>query len=530
VQQGATGTSTITITRTNGFAGAVTLTATGLPNGVTAAFNPAAPTTNTSTLTFTASPTATVGTATVTVRGNSGTLAEQTATVALNVTAVTGGSGNTTWEFCTASQTPIWFAVQDGANGTWTRVTPTGTKFQFNITQAKGGVAYVLNVPDASVASASRNYAARMSASMRQELLMRNRPTSARTASYARALAGTYDLNVFYGTQAELNGSGTSQCLPGAGKTVNGSVAGLSGPLQSGTVTLGPSSASASSTTPTFQLNDVPDGALDLIAARSTTALSGTGVTFTLDKLIIRRGLNQANNSTIPVLDFGSAEAFDPVQANITIANLGTDVGYTFTSYFTAAGSGSTGAALFSLPNPGTGPFKYYGVPAAKQVAGDLHEAFVFGLPSLQSTDQFRFAGLYFKDATDRTVTLGASLNAPTVSVVASAPYARLRATGTIQAAYSKSISVSYTPETAAGNTATIGASEGYLAGSGTYDFTIPDFTAVAGWDNAYGLKAGVLTRWTVSGITFTGIGFGSGTPVEGSTFQAAARSGTITP
>ena len=46
VQQGANGTSTVNINRTNGFAGAVTLTATGLPNGVTAAFNPTAPTTN----------------------------------------------------------------------------------------------------------------------------------------------------------------------------------------------------------------------------------------------------------------------------------------------------------------------------------------------------------------------------------------------------------------------------------------------------------------------------------------------------
>src|SRR5438445_13866457 len=48
--QGANGTATVTITRTN-FAGAVTLSLGGAPAGVTGAFNPAAPTGTTSALT-----------------------------------------------------------------------------------------------------------------------------------------------------------------------------------------------------------------------------------------------------------------------------------------------------------------------------------------------------------------------------------------------------------------------------------------------------------------------------------------------
>lgn len=112
VQQGAAGNTTVTITRTNGFAGPVNLTATGLPNGVTAAFEPAATTANTSTLTLTASGTAAVGQATVTVRGNATGITEQTTTLTLTVTQAVGGSGNTTWEFCTASQTPLWLAIQ----------------------------------------------------------------------------------------------------------------------------------------------------------------------------------------------------------------------------------------------------------------------------------------------------------------------------------------------------------------------------------------------------------------------------------
>lgn len=532
VAQGATVTSTVNITRTNGFAGAVTLTATGVPNGVNATFNPTAPTTNSSTLTLTASPTATVGTATVTIHGNSGALTEQTTTLALTVTASSGGSGNTTWEFCTTGRTPIWFAVQDGANGTWTRVTPSGannTRFQFNITQAKGGIAYVVQSGAPSVESASRSFAARISADMQRALLVRNRPTR---ASYSKSLVLNFGLQIFYGTQTELNGQGTAQCLPGSGKTVNGSVTGLAPSTatttQSATISLGSSSAGASAASPTFQLKDVPDGALDLIASRATITISSTfEPSFAVDKLIIRRGVNAQNNSTLDPLAFAT-EGFDPVQANITVGNLGSEVASVITAYYTSAGTGAAGATLgFTLPSPG--PFKYYGVPTAKQVAGDLHVAIVGASPTALSEDQSRAAALFFKDPTDRTVTLGGALPLPTVSAAATTPYVRFRATGPLPTEYNQFVEISFTQGTAS-RSVEISASQGYLAGATTYDFTIPDFTGVAGWDNNWGPKQGAATTWDVSGTAFTGIGFGSGTPVEGSTFKNASRSGTITP
>ena len=77
------GTSTITVTELNGFTGNVTLAASGLSSGVTAAFSPN-PTTTTSTLTLTANGTATPGTVTVTITGTSGALSATT-TVALTV-------------------------------------------------------------------------------------------------------------------------------------------------------------------------------------------------------------------------------------------------------------------------------------------------------------------------------------------------------------------------------------------------------------------------------------------------------------
>jgi len=84
VTQGSTATDTITVTNVGGFTGSVTLSATGLPAGVTVAYG-TNPTSSTSVLTFTATSTATVGTATVTITGTSGTT---TATTTINLTVV----------------------------------------------------------------------------------------------------------------------------------------------------------------------------------------------------------------------------------------------------------------------------------------------------------------------------------------------------------------------------------------------------------------------------------------------------------
>jgi hypothetical protein len=90
IAEGLSAPNTITVTDLNGFTGSVTLTASGLPSGVTAAFatNPA---TGSSVLTLAASSTATVGTATVTITGTSGTLSAST-TIALTITAAASSS------------------------------------------------------------------------------------------------------------------------------------------------------------------------------------------------------------------------------------------------------------------------------------------------------------------------------------------------------------------------------------------------------------------------------------------------------
>src|SRR6266481_4570199 len=86
ITRGTTGTSTITVTPQNGFNGSVSLSASGLPSGVTASFNPSS-TASTSTLTLSAGSMATTGTVTVTVTGSSGSLTKTT-TISLTVQSV----------------------------------------------------------------------------------------------------------------------------------------------------------------------------------------------------------------------------------------------------------------------------------------------------------------------------------------------------------------------------------------------------------------------------------------------------------
>jgi hypothetical protein len=84
VGRGKSVTSTISVNKLNGFSGTVSLSATGLPKGVTATFNPAS-TSGSSTLTLKASSVANLGTAMVTIKGVSGSLKYST-TISLTTT------------------------------------------------------------------------------------------------------------------------------------------------------------------------------------------------------------------------------------------------------------------------------------------------------------------------------------------------------------------------------------------------------------------------------------------------------------
>jgi hypothetical protein len=163
VTDGSIGASTVTESISNGFNSAVTLSASGLPTGVTAAFSPTSITgAGTSTLTFTASSTATPGTYTVTVTGTpaSGTAETTTLTLTVSSAATPSFSLSATAASVTDGSTGTSTVTEAISNGFSSPVTlsasglPTGVTAAFSPTSITGSSTSTLTFTAASTATA----------------------------------------------------------------------------------------------------------------------------------------------------------------------------------------------------------------------------------------------------------------------------------------------------------------------------------------------------------------------------------------
>jgi hypothetical protein len=111
IQEGNAGNATVMITETD-FSGAIALSASGLPSGVTASFNPASTSTQ-SILNFAVSSSAALGTSTVTISGKSGNVTQST-TLALTISSSTSNGGLPTSFFALSNADPTDNPAIDG--------------------------------------------------------------------------------------------------------------------------------------------------------------------------------------------------------------------------------------------------------------------------------------------------------------------------------------------------------------------------------------------------------------------------------
>jgi hypothetical protein len=480
VQQGASATTTLTVARTGGFAGGITVTPTGATQGLTVTVAPNPVTSGTATITVAAAAGAATGAATITLTGASAGLPNATTSFGVTVTAGggTGGTNAVSYPFC-APALPVWVAYQS-ENGAWTRVQAgANNAYGFSI-GARGGIAYVMQ-------------------------------------------SGTdYDLTVTYGTAAELNAGGAGQCsaYPRGTKRLTGAVAGttMTDFVQ---VSLGPVSEFVAMGN-AFTLDSVPDVPLNLLASRSTMEME-TG-SITPNRLILRRNVNYANNSAIPTLDFNNAaEAFAPATANLTIAGAGSDTAFVSTTFSSGRFSfDGFGGGAFSF-NFGASPLRYAGVPSDRLQSGDSHVLFAFA----QGADTTSMRGLlaFVRTISDRSVTLGPAPAAAAVTSLGTTPYLRLRATSAGQSQYAGAASVDFVQGT---RTASVSATAAYFGGApATWDLAIPDLSA-AGFDAAWGLRPGARTDWSLTTFGANFLSVFSGTPADGTTLLTASKSGTL--
>ena len=111
VSRGSSAMATISIARTGGFGGSVSLSASGLPSGVTASFSASPTTGNSSVLTLAASSTAILGAATVTITATAGTISRSVPITLTVSDVVGGGSGPATVTSAVTGASP-WFNEQ----------------------------------------------------------------------------------------------------------------------------------------------------------------------------------------------------------------------------------------------------------------------------------------------------------------------------------------------------------------------------------------------------------------------------------
>jgi hypothetical protein len=270
---GASGNSTITITRTN-LTADVALSLASPPPGITGVFTPATFTGTTlqSTLALTVGAGVAAGNYTVTVQGVGGSPAlTRTATVTVTVTGG-GGGGNIVWEFCNTGDVPLKFWRLSGT--TWAEVTPTvgatTTQFAFTIASASGGVAYTLSNTSGFVARASTSSRPRSLSEISKKGRAMTKAAQAAVRSQDGSLTDPYfDTQVFLAQTTELSAF-RETCITTpttVSKTFN-----VSGQVGSETGFLGYDGASASLTSQTsaYNLNVVP-GTYDYLAAWGPT-------------------------------------------------------------------------------------------------------------------------------------------------------------------------------------------------------------------------------------------------------------------
>ncbi|MGQ0539120.1 MAG: beta strand repeat-containing protein, partial [Gemmatimonadaceae bacterium] len=386
LQQGQSGSTTVTIARSN-FTGTVTLTSSGAPTGVTVTFNPASTTGASSTATVAVGAAVAAGTYQITLQGAGTGVANATVALSLTVTASGGGSGNVTLTFCQQSGIPLWVGFSNNG-GAWTQASGTNNVYSFTI-NTRGIIAYVL-------------------------------PSGNST-----------QLNVIYGTQAELTAHGAGLCLSTAPtKTINVTVNGVNaGEIGNVSMSGGAGAVIGGIGGNTVQLNNVVDGPRDLMGVRG--ALAGNAIT--PNSIVIQRDLNIPNNGSATI-DFATGVA--PVSRTVTIANLGAQEA-TFLGNFL---SKNLTAANLSLSAPGTSLTRtWFGVPDANTVAGDFHTQIVIATNAGSTSGPSRAIVVYNRLATNATLTLPVAITTPPmVTVASSSPYVTINSSWAVQAPYNQ--------------------------------------------------------------------------------------------
>ena len=466
-----------TITRAGGFSGGVNFTVTGTAaSGMTTTFSVANPVTA-NTLTFSVATLAslTPGPYTLILHANAAGLTEATASFVVTVAAPP--SNSVTWRFCDPARYPLWFAYQDGLSGSWQRVTETSPGvYTFAYGQPQVGITMVTQ--DGTEISTDIQY---------------------------------------YGL-SEVTAAAAAECtdnpIPGT-KTLTGTIAGFANGNEVASVSMGSAlSNAANQSSPAFSITKVPSGLVDLIALRANF------VTSSVQRVLLQRGLNPANNSSLGTLDLAGGTSFAPATGSLTVTapNDGPLSGQNV--FTTPTGS----SASFGTPPLSSGvAATYQGMPLGQLLSGELQEVQV---QQSVGTTLSRFITRFTREPAIVTLTMPSDPASPTVTNVSGSPYARASASGSLPAAFNTLVTLGFTQASRLRSWSITATAAGRTSLT-SYAFTLPDFSAMPGWQNTWGLGSGAAD---VASTFFGQTGAAAdGSPIAGTTIYTIGRLGTFT-
>jgi hypothetical protein len=375
--------------------------------------------------------------------------------------------------FCNDASATLFAAYQDGT-GSWTPLSLVNGSAGFRIKSGRGGLLWV-------------------------------RPV----------VGGGYAVMTQFATVAELGATATAAtCTAPIGtNTVTGSVTGL-GANETAFVSLGLWTAVVTATAPSFSILNVVPGTYPMIAVRyPSQSFVPIGVT-------VLRSVAAQSNANLGTIAVSGA----PLESHpLTVANGGANA-VTVGVSFRAAGQ----TALAGIGSA-TNSTSWWAVPASSRVPGDLH---IVSATVIEAGNSGSFIAAEATVATPgpRSLTMGPSLTAPTITVISTQPSVRISATVQVPPEYSSTQVFTLAQGLAATRrTFFLQVSEAYRQSAPTVSLVVPDMSTLAGWDANWGLKPGIATSWGVTALGITGGTFAQ-PYVDGATQRTGYRQGTITP
>ena len=392
------------------------------------------------------------------------------------VTPPTPNATVVTWTPCPApAAAPIWAAQQDGS-GAWAAVAPSSGSYRFSFQSSKGAIAYVTGD------------------------------------------VGSYNTYVLYGTLADLTQFASNTCRASL-RNVTGSFSTL-GAGEQAEVGLGWSSTFADGPGNKSVSVSAQNAAMDLLAVLHRPGAPAA-------RAVIRRDI-PSSVMTFDPIDFASAEAFDTEHPSLTITGASGEA-ITFAQWY--RGTNGSRNSLYYGSASVTLPTSYAAIPAARQRPTDLHEGWAFSSVTQPSgVVRGRTVTAYWHDAGSRVIALPAVPSSdPSVTVVSSSPFAKLRAQVAVPAG-AKSLELFYYRTGANGVSARVQATVDFLSAAAA-DLTLPDLSSVAGFQSAYLPQGGGPISWGLYAYSWTGSHAGFyGRPLDATNSTTVSWRSTVTP